>query len=857
MASPFNVFRKHQKVIIVAAGVLCMFVFVIGDVLFQLVPSGPRGGASDYDFDDVAVRWEGGELTLGEVQGLVTQRSILRNFLQTVTAMGMQATGTPPDARRVMELNGREQAPQRTAVYRHLMAEAARDAGVVISDAAINQYLGQLTQGQISGDQLRQIASSLKVNNRRAGMNFIFEALRQEMLAETYWHSYLALVGTITPHQRWEDWAKFNDRVVIESVALPVGDFVDEVPDPTDQELRDFYEAYKDRAPTNVLVQPYTELPSPEPGFRIPRRVEVHYIEANYENLVAQIAAEIPQEEIRQYYEEHKETFVKPQFDFGDQAESTDTTQPAAEGDQEAAADAGEADGTAGAEQPEPNAETGQSGPAATETTTDAADDGDDGSEAEQAETDVPPPGAADDAAPADAQSSHLLIPAAEATHYVAFQQDGQPDSAGSDNGELSSIDDVDAGLSEGSLEGAPPSPAGPDEDARASAEDTATGSNPFADAGGEADRAAPADALQGPGGTLQGPDQPDLEGLPPEPPEPADGEAAGQVEYLPLEDVEEEIRQRIADSRVPERLQKIMPEIYGELARAYREYENRRLDAEELGEDPAQVRPPAYDLQQLAEDYGLEARQTPLLSQLELQKTPLGESLVQETSLPYWLYAFSQQQRYQPVHTGLTVSAFEQALGRFNEYVAVKMDDQPARTPPLDEIREEVVRRYKRVKARELAMAAAEELAEKAEGTDEPLQQQFAESDEYEVVESDPFSWYADTPGSQLFHLGKPFGVEHAGPEFMEKVFSLERGEVAAVWNHDKSVAYVVRLDQHQLSQDALQNLFLQEANRSQVLQKTAMYRQQQLYQSLVADLIADANVEWVIPPDVREVAT
>jgi hypothetical protein len=218
----------------------------------------------------------------------------------------------------------------------------------------------------------------------------------------------------------------------------------------------------------------------------------------------------------------------------------------------------------------------------------------------------------------------------------------------------------------------------------------------------------------------------------------------------------------------------------------------------------------------------------------------------------------------YEPVWTSGFVSAFDQILGRFNQYIVVKVDDEPARTPPLDEIRDEVVRTYKRVKARELAMNAAKELAKKAEGQQQSLSEQFAQSadgaseaegerDGRQVVESDPFAWF-DVSLNQFdprFHLGEPFGVEHVGPAFLETVFALEPGGVDTAWNHDQSTAYVVRLVRHERSEDALRNEFLQEADRYQERAATDTLRHRQLSQALIGDVFEEAGVDWQITPD------
>jgi len=63
--------------------------------------------------------------------------------------------------------------------------------------------------------------------------------------------------------------------------------------------------------------------------------------------------------------------------------------------------------------------------------------------------------------------------------------------------------------------------------------------------------------------------------------------------------------------------------------------------------------------------------------------------------------------------------------------------------------------------------------------------------------------------------------------------------------------VAYVVRLDRHELSEDALRNAFLQEATRSQALEKAVLFRRRQHLQALIQNIFEQAGVNWQIPPD------
>jgi hypothetical protein len=331
-------------------------------------------------------------------------------------------------------------------------------------------------------------------------------------------------------------------------------------------------------------------------------------------------------------------------------------------------------------------------------------------------------------------------------------------------------------------------------------------------------------------------------EGLPPEPAEPA-------KEFLPLDAVRDEIRETIARDRVEQKLLELMPLIQSDLLKVFREYEDRRLDAENAGKNPADVPPPEFNLEEIAQKHGLVAKQTAPLSFLELRDTLLGKSIVRDRSVPYSQFAFVQPLFEPAWSVGVPENLVDQMQGGFTQYVAVKVDDTPTRTPPLAEIRDEVVRVYKRVKAREHALAEAQALAKKAEASGESLQQQFAESEGQKPIQSDPFSWYVSQFGSQ-FHLSKPYGVDHAGPDFFETVFSLEPGAAAAVWNHDQSIAYVVQLVRHQQSEDSLRNRFLIEGNRADRFPQKMLLsglREFEMRYALEESILAEAGVEWL----------
>lgn len=345
MASPFRAFRKYQKAFLVVAGVVLMFVFVLGDPLSQYLRShstGPGGPARSPNA--VAVKWNDGQLTNAELGQLVVQRLVVNNFLRTVEGVGIQSAqeaGAEPQPLRVARLLGPENAQQgveQDVVRTHLMAESARKAGMAISDPYILEYLTQLGRGYVSVDTIRQILSSMQVGGRQTSIDFVLDALRQEMLARNFLASYSYALETELPEDRWRDWLRVNDRVTVEAVALPAESFLLDVKDPTDEELLTFFNEYKDREPrpdTNWGI----ELPSPDPAFRVPQKVAVQYVMADYNQYLAKVEEQVTDAEIEKFYADNKEhlfqsagSLLGDEGDLTGKEESQDsTTEPSDE----------------------------------------------------------------------------------------------------------------------------------------------------------------------------------------------------------------------------------------------------------------------------------------------------------------------------------------------------------------------------------------------------------------------------------------------------------------------------------------------------------------------------------------------
>src|SRR5882757_4569749 len=162
MASPFRVFRKYQKTLLAVAGVVLMFVFVVGDSLFSYFGGGRNARAGDdSDAKATAVHWDGGKLSNRQLNELVMRRRILNNFLKNVEMEGRRPSfeaGVDPPELRVQPLIGPDTPQQQveaSVVKTKLFAEAARELGMKISDDTLLQYLNELGRKNVSSEQMR------------------------------------------------------------------------------------------------------------------------------------------------------------------------------------------------------------------------------------------------------------------------------------------------------------------------------------------------------------------------------------------------------------------------------------------------------------------------------------------------------------------------------------------------------------------------------------------------------------------------------------------------------------------------------------------------------------------------------
>jgi len=294
MAGSFEIFRKYQRSLLVFVAILAMLAFFVLPPFLQL-GSGFAAG------DPVVATWRGGELRESGLARAVAMRTVLNRFLFEAVA----AAGRDPSQMRPLSEN--EEDVVRTMV----LAGEARANGIVVSNAAINRLLGQMTGDMVKPEQFEELIDRLRSGPFAVSQGDVFEALRTVYLADLVRRLFLVGFTGDPPGQRWDYFRRLEQEANLEVVPVPVAGFLDQVPPPPQATLQAFFARYKEALP---------EVGNPEPGFKEPQRVSIEYLVAPRAELEAEALGKVTDEEVKADYEKNKDQRYKVKPPAADEA---------------------------------------------------------------------------------------------------------------------------------------------------------------------------------------------------------------------------------------------------------------------------------------------------------------------------------------------------------------------------------------------------------------------------------------------------------------------------------------------------------------------------------------------------------
>lgn len=322
--SPFEVFRRNQRQLMVVLTGLAMFSFIFLDVATM------RQGGTPVSTGVIIVavicaaglwlvgspRGKGAEFALwGALVGAIVGFVAFTRQSSTAVAQTTIGSFSRQDLQRLAQRRGIANrfvamatkgshpmfggVDDKSLVLRALLLNEARQRGIKVSDEGVNEFIQEITAQRLSLPDYKKILSDLALPEAD-----LFEILREELMAQ------LALRMDLPPQRRfgsgepptplsfWKHFQKLNLKQSLDVVEIPVAAFVPQVPEPKDEELVRLYDMYKNQLPSS----------DGKPGFLRDRQVQLAYVMADFEQF-EKLVGEPTEAEIAAYYEEHKERY--------------------------------------------------------------------------------------------------------------------------------------------------------------------------------------------------------------------------------------------------------------------------------------------------------------------------------------------------------------------------------------------------------------------------------------------------------------------------------------------------------------------------------------------------------------------
>ncbi len=262
---------------------------------------------------------------------------------------------------------------------------------------------------------------------------------------------------------------------------------------------------------------------------------------------------------------------------------------------------------------------------------------------------------------------------------------------------------------------------------------------------------------------------------------------------------------------------------------------------------DTSAKEPTRPDVKQLAEGAGLPYRTTGMIDILQVIRTPLGRSRTQ-TGEGFAERAFSDSlQLFQPVRT----LDFDFTAAKISEFLIWKTEAKKSYVPELSEVRDEVVAVWKKEKAEKLAEAAANDIANKLKAsTDADAWKAALEEQQLPlVIKPSLFTWMTGAAQMNPF-LSEVEGIDTAGPEFMQKVFSTPAGEVGAAANAPKTIYYAFKAIEFLPEKAELEKRFSEDTIRGSY-RALAFDDARDTFVAWYTEIEKELDVQWVTPED------
>jgi hypothetical protein len=184
-----------------------------------------------------------------------------------------------------------------------VLSKKAEEMGMKINDQGVLNYLTQLTDGKLAPHEFSNIWGNMV--SERVSDKQLLNMMRRELMAIRVRGMMQSGNFPVSPVRYWDYYNRMERMVSAEVMPIEVSQFVSQVSEPSQSELSDFFEKYKNQ---------YSSPQSPEPGFRQRRKAAFGYIKLDFEKFFEVELAAVTDEQVKEYYEKNKDDFQQMSF---------------------------------------------------------------------------------------------------------------------------------------------------------------------------------------------------------------------------------------------------------------------------------------------------------------------------------------------------------------------------------------------------------------------------------------------------------------------------------------------------------------------------------------------------------------
>ena len=273
---PFAVFRQHQRKLLAVFAIMAMIGFVLSDTLPRWMNS---GGASAQDLE--VAKLYGQKIHLSDLAMMNQKRQRANRFMYYADRFGSPSY-----------FGGTTRAELIDAI---ILEHEANRLGIPDSAAFARSWIDQQTSGAMNAALFETILA--RFDSKVGGEQLLGDIASQVRI---FMARQSIAVPVVTPLDVFRNYRDQNERTSFKVIPVVVDSFTTKVPDPTDPQVKEFFDKYKDVLPDSARSTP---------GFKIPRQVKAEWLGLDANAVTKAIQAKISEDELKTYYESRKKEF--------------------------------------------------------------------------------------------------------------------------------------------------------------------------------------------------------------------------------------------------------------------------------------------------------------------------------------------------------------------------------------------------------------------------------------------------------------------------------------------------------------------------------------------------------------------